>query len=76
MHLGCQHGQIKLSFKGHPNGVMCLTSFPSENLASGSVEGKIRIWDTRNGEMKFELTGHTTVLTSFITLPGNSKQFS
>ena len=32
-------------------------------MLSGGIEGKVRAWDLRKGEVEFELEGHTDVVT-------------
>ena len=38
-------------------------------LASGSADGTIRLWDTRTGQHKATLTGHTDCVDSVVFLP-------
>ena len=44
---------------GHKDGVLCLTVLDNGDLVSGSVDKTILIWNTTNGSVKQNLTGHT-----------------
>jgi WD40 repeat protein len=56
--LPCDSHTWSLAFRSH-----------SSMVASGNVDGKIRLWDTTTGEFKGELTGHGRVVRDVIFSP-------
>ena len=48
----------KFHLKGH-KGVVCDLAAQGRTLVSGSVDTRVRVWDTITGECKWILTGHT-----------------
>jgi WD40 repeat protein len=46
-----------------------LTILPNGDLASGSMDKTIKIWDSNMGLLKRNLTGHTGTVFSVIVLP-------
>ena len=49
----------------HPAGVTCMRWHPKQPLlVTGCVDGAVRVWDVRNGEMLCQLPGHEDVITS------------
>ena len=54
---------------GHTNAVYSLAILPDGNLASGSLDKKIHIWDVKTGEIVKKLTGHTDNVRDLLVLP-------
>ncbi len=61
---GIPSEQHKLALEGHTHYVLAVAFSPDgRTLASGSRNGKIRLWDTDTGEHKLTLEGHTDGVT-------------
>ncbi|MYC77370.1 hypothetical protein F4X10_16525 [Candidatus Poribacteria bacterium] len=60
----------KLALEGHTHYVLAVAFSPDgRTLASGSRNGKIRLWDTDTGEHKLTLEGHTDGVTCLAFSP-------
>jgi len=46
------------TFHGHEQSVICLAFAGGSNIASGSVDHTIKIWDVQSGRCESTLTGH------------------
>ena len=57
------------TLKGHTGWVYSLVVLPTGELASGSGDSTIRVWDTDTGECKQVLKGHTEAAFSLVVLP-------
>ena len=57
------------TLKGHTWYVSSLVVLPTGELASGSWDNTIRVWDTDTGECKQVLKGHTGSVFSLVVLP-------
>jgi len=55
-------------FEGHAGAVNSLSQAVPEELVSGSWDGTARIWDTKTGQCKHVLEGHTHAV-AVLTLP-------
>ena len=49
----------------------CLTALPNEKLATGSVDGKVQIWNAINATLIYDLTGHTEKVNILCLLKDN-----
>jgi len=49
----------------------CLTALPNEKLATGSVDGKVQIWNAINATLIYNLTGHTEKVNILCLLKDN-----
>ncbi|XP_058130580.1 angio-associated migratory cell protein [Anopheles ziemanni] len=50
----------KLTFKKHTSPLFCGALHPTEDLAvTGGEDDKAYVWDTKTGEVKFEVTNHS-----------------
>ncbi len=56
---------------GHSKFVSTLLALPNEQLASGSSDNTIKIWDLKNRVCLTTLIGHTEVIVGLVQLPGN-----
>lgn len=67
--------QLRHALK-HPAGVTCLKWHPTQPyLITGCADGAVRVWDSRNGKLLKEMTGHTNVITGMdIRFVNDSKQ--
>ena len=57
------------TLKGHTDYVRSVVVLPTGELASGSRDTTIRVWDTDTGECKQVLKGHTRAVWSLVVLP-------
>ena len=57
------------TLQGHTRSVGSLVVLPNGDLASGSWDKTIRVWDTDTGECKQVLKGHTDLVSSLVVLP-------
>ena len=57
------------TLKGHTGWVWSLVVLPTGELASGSGDKTIRVWNTDTGECKQVLKGHTNTVLSLVVLP-------
>ena len=57
--------------EGHTIWVKCLVVLPNNQLASGSRDNTIRIWDVYNGKQINILKGHTHNVMCLVVLPNN-----
>ena len=57
------------TLKGHTGWVYSLVVLSTGELASGSPDKTIRVWDTDTGECKQVLKGHTDHVYSLVVLP-------
>ena len=57
------------TLKGHTICVSSMVVLPTGELASGSYDNTIRVWDTDTGECKPVLKGHTGYVLSLVVLP-------
>ncbi|KAG4984035.1 hypothetical protein JHK87_028784 [Glycine soja] len=48
----------------HEDGVSCLAWLGASYVASGCVDGKVRLWDSRSGECVKTLKGHSDAIQS------------
>ncbi|KAG2401716.1 hypothetical protein LR48_Vigan02g196300 [Vigna angularis] len=48
----------------HEDGVTCLTWLGASYVATGCVDGKVRLWDSRSGECVKTLKGHSDAIQS------------
>ena len=64
-------GKKKLirTLKGHTSAVFCLVVLPNGQLASGSFDKTIKIWDTNTGKEIRTLKGHTNSVYCLVVLP-------
>jgi len=51
--------------------INCLTALPNEKLATGSVDGKVQIWNAINATLIYNLTGHTEMVNILCLLKDN-----
>ena len=54
--------------KGHTNIVYTLATLSNGNLASGSYDYTIKIWNPNTGSLVYTLTGHTFWVLTLATL--------
>ena len=51
----------KITLVGHAFSVIALTLLRNDELASGSEDSTIKVWDINTGELKKTLVGHSSV---------------
>ena len=56
---------------GHNDEVQVLLALSSNEIASGSLDKTIKIWNTETCNLKFTLVGHEGNILSLIALPDN-----
>ena len=57
-------------FGGHAGPVGSVTFSPDGTaLASGGIDGTVRVWDARTGEQRAQFTGHTGTVESVAFSP-------
>jgi WD40 repeat protein len=61
-------GNPSILFEGHEGAVNSLSQAIPEELVSGSWDGTARVWDTKTGECKYVLEGHSHAV-SVLVLP-------
>ena len=49
--------------------MVCLAELSNGNLASGSDDNTVRVWDTVSGACLLTLAGHTSYVSSLAVLP-------
>jgi WD40 repeat protein len=57
-------GELLLSLKAHTDWVLCIELLPKGQLATGSRDQSIKVWDVISGEVLYTLTGHTNSIVS------------
>jgi len=57
-----------LTLKGHTEPIWCLCELNNGNIASGSVDKTIKIWNTQNKSCIFTIKGHTQTVWCIIPL--------
>ena len=63
-------GQIKSTLEGHKRWITSVVfGRDSRTLASGSLDGTIRLWNTNTGQLRFTLTGHTGEVNKIVYAP-------
>lgn len=62
-------GECASTRSGHTNGVYSLVCLPAGQLASGSEDNTIKLWDVSSGSSVTTLSGHTSVVVSLVVLP-------
>jgi WD40 repeat protein len=65
-------GSLVYTLTGHTNFVQTLATLPNGNLASGSWDSTIKIWNPSTGSLVYTLTGHTNEVYSLATLPNGN----
>lgn len=65
----------KLTLKGHASGLCAVAFSPKdENLVATAGQDKtVRLWDGTNGQMKFELKGHTDTVETVAFSPDGAR---
>lgn len=72
-----QTGEVHLSLKGHTQRPYSLVySQTGEILASGSYNGQIILWDTKNGNILNHLRGHRQTVSSLALKPNSNNLIS
>ncbi len=61
-------GKLKCTLTGHSSAIYSLILLPDGNLASGSGDGTIKVWDTNDFQCLSTLTGHSNFIWSLILL--------
>ena len=61
--------QIKTNFIGHTSSVNTITRLNSLNLATGSDDFSIKIWNVNDGTLICTLNGHTNKINKIIKKP-------
>lgn len=56
---------------GHSDEVQILRTLPNNELASGSADNTIKIWNTETCSLKFTLVGHVGNILCLVVLPDN-----
>ncbi len=56
---------------GHTDEVQVLQYLPNNELASGSLDKTIKIWNIQTCSLKFTLTGHEGNILCIVMLPDN-----
>jgi len=64
-------GKEIYKLEGHTHSVWCLVLLPKNQLASGSRDNTIRIWDMNKGKEIYKLEGHTDCVWCLVALPNN-----
>ena len=54
---------------GHSGSILCLQTLPDNQLASGSADNSIKIWDVLTGECQATLSGHSAAVRCLQILP-------
>ena len=62
-------GAVKYTLRGHSSWITSLAVLSNGDLASGSFDASIKIWDTSNGTLKSTLTGHASTVYALVALP-------
>jgi len=57
---------------GHTGAVFPLVALPNGNLASGSNDMTVKIWNTNNRSLVYTLTGHTNFVRTLVSLPNGN----
>ena len=63
--------KLKNQLKGHSDSVWSLAIFPNGDLASGSRDKTIIIWDLNECKLKNQLKGHSSWVSSIAILPNS-----
>lgn len=67
-------GNIITSFEGHTSGVSCACWSPNYlQIASSSLDGTVRVWNTKSGSCVFVLQGYHRVVTSVNWSPNGER---
>ncbi len=65
-------GSLVNTLTGHTGYVARLATLPNGNLASGSYDKTVRIWNTNTGSLVYTLTGHLDAIYTLVTLPNGN----
>jgi WD40 repeat protein len=66
--MGRQTGELKKTPSGHNDWVWSVTVLQNGDLASGSDDKTIKIWDSSTGSIRKSLIAHTGYIYSLTTL--------
>ena len=61
-------GSLLYAFTSHTHIVSTLATLPNGNLASGSNDNTVKIWNPSTGLLVYTLTGHTSGVITLATL--------
>jgi len=61
-------GSLVYTLTGHTNAIYRLAILPNGNLASGSLDNTIKIWNPNTGSLVFTLKGHTNLVSTLAIL--------
>jgi WD40 repeat protein len=62
------YGTLKRTLTGHTNWVRALAVLQNGDLASGSYDNTVKIWNANDGTLKRTLTGHTSYVDALAVL--------
>jgi WD40 repeat protein len=65
-------GSLVYNLTGHTSYAYVLNTLTNGNLASGSLDGIIKIWNPNTGSLIYTLTGHTNGVTTLAALPNGN----
>jgi WD40 repeat protein len=65
-------GLLVYTLTGQTVVVWTLAALPNGNLASGSWDNTVKIWNTNTGSLVYTLSGHTNWVWTLATLPNGN----
>ncbi len=69
MYLWTQQGALAAKLGPHATAVSAVAALAFPRLASGSVDGEVRVWDAATHQCVASLRGHSKMVSSIVMLP-------